>query len=66
MPKETSCTEQLTVSAADASRMLGISRSHAYELIARGELPSLKLGRRVLVPISALRRLASAGEVDAL
>ena len=40
--------------------MLGISRSHAYELVARGELPSVKLGRRVLVPMSALRALASA------
>jgi excisionase family DNA binding protein len=34
--------------------MLGISRSLAYELIASGELPSQRLGRRILVPISAI------------
>lgn len=60
MTSDPSRAEQLTVSVVDASRMLGISRSHAYELVARGELPSVKLGRRVLVPISALRALASA------
>lgn len=50
--------DSLMASARDASRMLGISRSHAYELIARGDLPSVRLGRRVLVPIEALRTLA--------
>jgi excisionase family DNA binding protein len=30
--------------------MLGISRAFAYELVARGELPVIRLGRRLLVP----------------
>jgi excisionase family DNA binding protein len=29
--------------------MLGISRSTAYECIARGEIPAKRLGRRVVV-----------------
>jgi len=36
------------------ARICGISRSHAYELVARREIPSLRLGRRVLIPLSFL------------
>jgi excisionase family DNA binding protein len=40
-----------------AARLLGISRAHAYELVARGELPNLRLGRRVVVPKHAIETL---------
>ena len=33
----------------EVARLLGISRSGAYDSIARGEIPSLNIGRRVLV-----------------
>ena len=36
------------------ARICGISRSHAYELVARREVPALRLGRRVLIPLSFL------------
>ena len=36
---------------------LGISRSLAYELVRRGEIPSLRLGRRIVVPVRALEEL---------
>jgi len=36
------------------ARICGISRSHAYELVARREIPALRLGRRVLIPLSFL------------
>ncbi len=49
--------ERLVVSVPEAARLLGISRTHAYELIARGELPSIRLGRRILVPLRPLMRL---------
>jgi len=39
------------------ARIFGISRSHAYELVARGEIPALRLGRRVLIPLSFLDEL---------
>lgn len=37
--------------AADA---LGISRNTAYELVHQGQIPSVRLGRRLLVPKQAL------------
>jgi excisionase family DNA binding protein len=36
------------------ARICGISRSHAYELVARREIPARRLGRRVLIPLSFL------------
>ena len=40
----------VALSIAEAAKMLGISRSLAYELAARGELRTVRLGRRIVVP----------------
>ena len=48
---------RLTVSVEEAGELLGISRAFAYELAARGELPCVRLGRRLLVPRKALDAL---------
>ena len=48
--------DRLTVSLEEAGKLLGIGRSSAYGAIRRGELPFLKIGRRILVPRSALFR----------
>ena len=49
--------DRLVVSVGEAAELLGISRAFAYELVARGELPVICLGRRRLVPKVALRAL---------
>jgi excisionase family DNA binding protein len=51
---------RLAVSVTEAAAMLGISRGLAYELVHRGELPAIQLGRRLVVPIVALERLVAA------
>ncbi len=33
-----------------AARLLDISKDHCYELIARGEIPHIRLGRVIRVP----------------
>ena len=45
------------LSVAEAAKALGISRTLAYELVARHELPFLRLGRRIVVPRHALEEL---------
>jgi excisionase family DNA binding protein len=45
------------MSVPEAADVLGISRAFAYALVARGDLPSLRLGRRVVVPRRALEQL---------
>ncbi len=49
--------ERLTYTVEEAARLLGISRSTAYECVRRGEIPALTLGRRVLIPRTALETL---------
>lgn len=56
---DASMPERLTLTVEEAAQMLGVSRAHAYELAARGEIPTLRLGRRVLVPRGALLRMMS-------
>jgi excisionase family DNA binding protein len=46
--------ELLTVE--EAQHVLGIGRSKAYEMIRRGELPALRMGRLVRIPRRALRQ----------
>jgi excisionase family DNA binding protein len=46
--------ERLTVTVAQAAVMLGISRTSAYERVRRGEIPTVRLGRRLLVPKARL------------
>jgi excisionase family DNA binding protein len=37
------------MSPADAARWIGVSRSTLYRLMARGEIPVVKVGRRTLL-----------------
>jgi excisionase family DNA binding protein len=41
--------ESLVVTVEQAAELLGISRGLAYELVRRGEIPSIRLGRRLVV-----------------
>jgi excisionase family DNA binding protein len=56
--------ERLTLSVEEAAAALGISRALAYELVARGELPCLRLGRRIVVPRRALLALVEAADTS--
>lgn len=53
--------ERLVYTVAEAGELLGISRAFAYELVARGELPVIRLGRRRLVPKVALLAIVEGG-----
>jgi excisionase family DNA binding protein len=55
-------SRRLTLSVTEAAELLGISRALAYELVARGELPSLQFGRRLVVPWRAIERLLASCE----
>jgi excisionase family DNA binding protein len=49
--------EKLTITVPEAGRALGIGRNTAYAAARTGELPTLKIGKRLLVPVVALKRL---------
>lgn len=48
-------TEQILLKPKRAFELLDISRSTGYALIASGELPSVRIGRAVRVPVDALK-----------
>ncbi len=49
--------ERLVWSVEETAALLGVSRAHAYELVARGELTHVRLGRRIVIPKRALDEL---------
>jgi excisionase family DNA binding protein len=57
--------ERLAVSAADAARLTGVGRTKLYEAIGSGALRSLKIGKRRLIMIEALRDWLAAAEQEA-
>ena len=54
--------ERLTLSVAEAAKCLGICRNSAYEAIARGEIPVIRVGKRLLVPKAALEIMLAASK----
>jgi len=48
-----------------AAEKLDISVSQAYNLISRGELEAVRVGRSLRVPAKALEKIAAAGGVQA-
>lgn len=47
---------RLLLTVPEAATLLRVSRAFTYELIARGDLPVVRLGRRVLIPREELER----------
>jgi len=53
-------TERLAYRVAEAAGLVGISRTKMYELIAAGDMPTIKIGSAVRVPADALREWIAA------
>jgi excisionase family DNA binding protein len=53
-----------TLSVEKAGEIIGISRRSAYRAAARGELPTFKVGRRLLVPTLRLLDMLGARDND--
>ncbi len=49
--------ERLTFTVKETARLLGIGRQLAYDRVKTGEIPVLKIGRRLLVPRIALEKM---------
>jgi len=54
-----------TVTVEESAEFLGISRGSAYEAARSGELPVIRIGRRLLVPTALLLRMLGQGNDDA-
>jgi len=59
--KET--VDSLVYDVPTAGKLLNLSRATAYSLCAQGAIPTIRFGKRVVVPRKALEELlASAGK----
>lgn len=46
-----------TYTITEAAELLGVGKSAAYEAARRGEIPIIRIGRRMVVPKAALERM---------
>jgi excisionase family DNA binding protein len=46
-----------TMQVDDVAKALGLGRAAAYNGVQTGEIPSIRIGRRIVVPTAAVRRM---------
>ncbi len=60
-------TDRLLLRVDEVAAMIGVSKSTAYALINKGDLPSIRIGNLLRVPADMLRKLIegrATGECD--
>lgn len=55
--------ERVTLTVPEAAKILAIGRNQCYEAVKRGEVPSIRIGKRVLVSRAALERLIEGAAI---
>ncbi len=61
MPKSQS--NKLVLTIEEIANLLGLSRSSTYEAVRKGQIPSIRIGKRIIIPRTALIKiLSSVGE----
>lgn len=50
-------TKQAAASTRQVSMVLGIDPKSVTNAVARGEIPSVRIGKRILIPVMELRRM---------
>lgn len=58
--------DRLVLRVDEAAAMLGVGRAHLYNMITRGEVRAVRLGRTVRIPSAEVRRLLSGGTREAV
>jgi excisionase family DNA binding protein len=57
--------EKLAISVDELCTMLGVGRSKGYQLIRQDGFPIIRLGRRAVIPLEAVKAwLAAQSEVS--
>jgi excisionase family DNA binding protein len=55
---------QATLTVKNLADRYGIGLVSAYEAVHRGDVPSIRIGKRILIPKAALERLEAGGETQ--
>ena len=59
--RRTAIEKRLCITVPEAAAMLGLSRNFGYELVKQGQLPVIRLGKRLLIPRAALEKMLEKG-----
>jgi len=62
MTKEARDVECMTYTVAEYAKKAGIGRNQAYEAVRKKEVPSIRFGKRILIPAASLDRLLSGDQ----
>jgi excisionase family DNA binding protein len=46
--------EKLALTVVEAAKILGISRGSTYNAVRRGQIPNIRIGRRIVIPRASL------------
>lgn len=57
---------KLTITVPEAGQLLGVSRNKAYELARDGIIPTISLGRKLVVPKSRFLAWVNGGQSNEL
>jgi len=61
--RESTQLTRRVVTVGEAAAILRISRGAAYEAVKRSEIPTIRIGRRLLVPAAALERMLAGNTI---
>ena len=50
-------SEKVVLSVSETARILGLSRNSTYQGVFTGEIPHIKVGKRILIPRVALQKM---------
>jgi excisionase family DNA binding protein len=50
-------SEKIILSVTETANLLGLSRNATYQGVQSGAIPSIRVGKRILVPKAALDRM---------
>lgn len=56
--------EALVLTVQEAGQLLGFEKAAAYAAVARGDIPSVKIGNRIRVPKAAIERLLGGADFN--
>ena len=62
IPQQSSPGTKMTLSVREAAEMIGISKPKMYELIREGEIPSIHVGKKIVIARQALLDWLSEGD----
>ena len=61
LPRYADIDKRLCITVTEAAAMLTLSRNNTYELVKQKQLPSIRFGKRILIPRVALEKMLEKG-----